>query len=94
VIMFGRQLTENLTVGKRDYLTHGTAWKLFVFMIGDYFFAWKLPGGNSGKGVVGKLLHELVAIYCLKQAVPTEHKPLSYEEAKFSSLIHWLPFKC
>jgi len=39
VHVFGRQLTENLTVGKRNNLTHGTAWQLFVFIIGDFCFA-------------------------------------------------------
>jgi hypothetical protein len=37
VNMFGRQITEDLKVGKRNYLTHGTAWQLFVFILGDYF---------------------------------------------------------
>jgi hypothetical protein len=30
VYMFGRQLTENLTVGKRKYSTHGFSGQLFI----------------------------------------------------------------
>jgi len=32
VHVFGRQLTENLTVGKRNFSTHGFARQLFIFI--------------------------------------------------------------
>jgi len=38
VNIFGRQLTENLTVCKWNAVTHGTLGQLFLFIICGYFF--------------------------------------------------------